>query len=73
MTKHAVFFGHASRSGRPWSTMGTAIGETIRLQSPGSSFTYEPGVDAANVQLVSTGRKPHSAIAASMPSMCAAP
>jgi len=42
--------------GGAWSTMGTAIGETIRLQAPGSSFTYEPGVDAANVQLVSTGR-----------------
>lgn len=42
--------------GGAWSTMGTAIGETIRLASPGSSFTYEPGVDAANVQLVSTGK-----------------
>lgn len=42
--------------GGAWSTMGTAIGETIRLQAPGSSFTYEPGVDAANVQLVSNGR-----------------
>ena len=35
--------------GGAWSTMGTAIGETIRLQAPGSAFTYEPGVDAANV------------------------
>ena len=42
--------------GGAWSTMGTAIGETIRLDSPGSSFTYEPGVDAANVQLVSNGK-----------------
>lgn len=42
--------------GGAWSTMGTAIGETIRLAAPGSSFTYEPGVDAANVQLVSAGR-----------------
>jgi TRAP transporter TAXI family solute receptor len=42
--------------GGAWSTMGTAIGETIRLAAPGSSFSYEPGVDAANVQLVSTGR-----------------
>jgi TRAP transporter TAXI family solute receptor len=42
--------------GGAWSTMGTAIGETIRLQAPGSSFTYEPGVDAANVQLVSNGK-----------------
>jgi hypothetical protein len=42
--------------GGAWSTMGTAIGETIRLSAPGSSFTYEPGVDAANVQLVSLGK-----------------
>jgi len=42
--------------GGAWSTMGTAIGETIRLEAPGSSFTYEPGVDAANVQLVSSGK-----------------
>lgn len=42
--------------GGAWSTMGTAIGETIRLAAPGSSFTYEPGVDAANVQLVSNGK-----------------
>ena len=42
--------------GGAWSTMGTAIGETIRLQAPGSAFTYEPGVDAANVQLVSAGK-----------------
>jgi TRAP transporter TAXI family solute receptor len=42
--------------GGAWSTMGTAIGETIRLEAPGSSFTYEPGVDAANVQLVANGK-----------------
>ena len=42
--------------GGAWSTMGTAIGETIRLAAPGSAFTYEPGVDAANVQLVSAGK-----------------
>lgn len=42
--------------GGAWSAMGAAIGETIRLASPGSSFTYEPGRDAANVQLVSTGK-----------------
>jgi TRAP transporter TAXI family solute receptor len=42
--------------GGAWSSMGTAIGETIRLESPGSAFTYEPGVDGANVQLVSNGK-----------------
>jgi len=42
--------------GGAWSAMGAAIGETIRLAAPGSSFTYEPGVDAANVQLVSNGK-----------------
>jgi TRAP transporter TAXI family solute receptor len=42
--------------GGAWSAMGAAIGQTIRLQVPGSSFTYEPGRDAANVQLVSEGK-----------------
>ncbi len=42
--------------GGAWSAMGAAIGETIRRAAPGSSFTYEPGRDAANVQLVSTGK-----------------
>jgi TRAP transporter TAXI family solute receptor len=42
--------------GGAWSSMGTAIGETIRREAPGSSFTYEPGVDGANVQLVSMGK-----------------
>lgn len=42
--------------GGAWSAMGTAIGQTIQLQVPGSSFTYEPGVDAANLQLVADGK-----------------
>lgn len=42
--------------GGAWSAMGAAIGETIRMTTPDSSFTYEPGVDAANVQLVQSGR-----------------
>lgn len=42
--------------GGAWSAMGAAIGQTIRLAAPGSSFTYEPGRDAANVQLVSEGK-----------------
>ncbi|HEU5019823.1 MAG TPA: TAXI family TRAP transporter solute-binding subunit [Pseudolabrys sp.] len=42
--------------GGAWSAMGAAIGQTIRLAAPGSSFTYEPGRDAANVQLVSQGK-----------------
>ncbi len=42
--------------GGAWSAMGAAIGQTIQQQAPGSSFTYEPGVDAANIQLVSEGR-----------------
>lgn len=42
--------------GGAWSAMGAAIGQTIQQQVPGSSFTYEPGVDAANIQLVSDGR-----------------
>ncbi len=42
--------------GGAWSAMGAAIGQTIRTEAPGSSFTYEPGRDAANVQLVSEGK-----------------
>lgn len=42
--------------GGAWSAMGAAIGETISRETPGSAFTYEPGVDGANVQLVSMGR-----------------
>ena len=42
--------------GGAWSAIGNAIGETIRRESPGAAFSYEPGRDAANVQLVATGR-----------------
>jgi TRAP transporter TAXI family solute receptor len=42
--------------GGAWSAMGAAIGQTIRNEAPGSSFTYEPGRDAANVQLVADGK-----------------
>lgn len=42
--------------GGAWSAIGNAIGETIRRESPSAAFTYEPGRDAANVQLVATGR-----------------
>jgi uncharacterized protein len=42
--------------GGAWSAIGNAIGESIRRQAPGTAFSYEPGRDAANVQLVSTGR-----------------
>ncbi len=42
--------------GGAWSAIGNAIGESIRRAVPGSSFSYEPGRDAANVLLVSQGR-----------------
>ena len=42
--------------GGAWSAIGNAIGETIRREAPGAAFSYEPGRDAANVQLVATGR-----------------
>lgn len=42
--------------GGAWSAIGNAIGESIRRDAPGSAFTYEPGRDAANVQLVAVGR-----------------
>jgi len=42
--------------GGAWSAIGNAIGETIRRESPGAAFGYEPGREAANIQLVSTGK-----------------
>ncbi|MGL4324475.1 MAG: TAXI family TRAP transporter solute-binding subunit [Beijerinckiaceae bacterium] len=42
--------------GGAWSAVGTAIGETIRRENPGVSFGYEPGREAANIQLVSQGK-----------------
>ena len=42
--------------GGAWSAVGTAIGETIRRESPGVAFGYEPGREAANIQLVSQGK-----------------
>jgi TRAP-type uncharacterized transport system substrate-binding protein len=42
--------------GGAWSAIGNAIGETIRREAPGSSFGYEPGREAANIQLVSQGK-----------------
>jgi uncharacterized protein len=42
--------------GGAWSAIGNAIGETIRRESPGASFGYEPGREAANIQLVSQGK-----------------
>ena len=42
--------------GGAWSAIGNAIGETIRREAPGAAFSYEPGRDAATVQLVATGR-----------------
>ena len=42
--------------GGAWSAIGTAIGETIKTAYPGSAFTYEPGREAGNLQLTSTGK-----------------
>jgi TRAP transporter TAXI family solute receptor len=42
--------------GGAWSAIGNAIGETLRKEYPGTSFTYEPGREAGNLQLVSTGK-----------------
>jgi len=39
--------------GGAWSAVGTAIGETLRRDYPGTSFTYEPGREAGNLLLVS--------------------
>ena len=42
--------------GGAWSAVGTAIGETLRKEYPGISFTYEPGREAGNLMLVSQGK-----------------
>lgn len=42
--------------GGAWSAIGTAIGETLRKEYPGISFTYEPGRESGNVVLVSQGK-----------------
>jgi len=42
--------------GGAWSAVGNAIGESIRREVAGAAFSYEPGRDAANVQLVAVGR-----------------
>lgn len=42
--------------GGAWSAIGNAIGETIRRDSPNAAFSYEPGREAANIQLVSQGK-----------------
>jgi uncharacterized protein len=42
--------------GGAWSAIGTAIGETIKREYPGSSFTYEPGREAGNLMLTSQGK-----------------
>jgi TRAP transporter TAXI family solute receptor len=42
--------------GGAWSAVGTAIGETLRREYPGTSFTYEPGREAGNLLLVSQGK-----------------
>jgi TRAP transporter TAXI family solute receptor len=42
--------------GGAWSAVGTAIGETLRREYPGTAFTYEPGREAGNLQLVSQGK-----------------
>ena len=42
--------------GGAWSAIGIAIGETIKTTYPGSAFTYEPGREAGNLLLTSTGK-----------------
>lgn len=42
--------------GGAWSAVGNAIGETIRREAPNAAFSYEPGREAANIQLVSQGK-----------------
>jgi TRAP transporter TAXI family solute receptor len=48
--------------GGAWSAIGSAVGEAIRRENPGTAFTYEPGRDAGNVLLVA-GRRVEMGIA----------
>jgi len=43
-------------AGGLWSTVGEGIGETIKRTYPGTTFTYQPGQDGANIMTVTSGQ-----------------
>ncbi|WP_338448116.1 TAXI family TRAP transporter solute-binding subunit [Niallia oryzisoli] len=43
-------------AGGLWSTIGEGIGETLKRQYPGTTFTYQPGQDGANIMTVTSGQ-----------------
>jgi len=43
-------------AGGLWSSIGEGIGETIKRTFPGTTFTYQPGQDGANILTVSSGQ-----------------
>jgi len=43
-------------AGGLWSSIGEGIGETIKRSFPGTTFTYQPGQDGANIITVSNGQ-----------------
>lgn len=43
-------------AGGLWSSIGEGIGETIKRTFPGTTFTYQPGQDGANIITVSSGQ-----------------
>jgi TRAP transporter TAXI family solute receptor len=45
-------------AGGSWSVIGEGIGETVKRSYPGSTFTYQPGQDGANVITVTRGEVP---------------
>lgn len=43
-------------AGAIWSIMGEGIGETLKRSYPGTTFSYIPGQDGANIVTVTTGQ-----------------
>ncbi len=43
-------------AGGLWSSIGESIGETVKRTFPGTTFTYQPGQDGANIITVSSGQ-----------------
>jgi TRAP transporter TAXI family solute receptor len=52
-------------AGGLWSTIGEGIGETIKKTFPGTTFTYQPGQDGANILTVTSGQADFGIVSAS--------
>lgn len=49
-------------AGGAWNIIGEGIGNSIKKQHPGTTFTYQPGQDGANVLTVTQGKAPFGLI-----------